>query len=387
MALENRNDKTYYAPAGRKSLAQLLEERDGLENFLTVKDLLDSLSSILVVLNKERQIIYSNEVLLNQLGIGSADEIFGARIGEAFSCIHSAKGPDGCGTSENCRYCGAVNTILKCQRNLERVTDECRIMGVKDGVNFYLDLEITVTPISDRKENLLIVSIIDISDKKRRIVLERIFFHDIINIAGGLSSLLELVEALPDKEEQRELLKHATLLGRRVLDEINAQRMLGMAENNELRVDKVKIESIKFLEDVVAQIQYNNIASGKVIKIDSSSVDTSFKSDKMLLNRVLINMIKNALEASKKDETIILLCEERDRRLRFSVKNNEVMPISVQLQMFQRSFSTKAIDRGIGTYSMKLIGENYLGGKVGFESEEGKGTIFYIVLPEDAMSE
>lgn len=387
MTLENKNDKTYYAPAGRKSLAQLLEERDGLGNFLTVKDLLDSLSSILVVLNKERQIIYSNEVLLNQLGISSADEIFGARIGEALSCVHSAKGPDGCGTSENCRYCGAVNTILKCQRNLERVTDECRITGVKDGVNFYLDLEITVTPISDRKENLLIVSIIDISDKKRRIALERIFFHDIINIAGGLSSLLELVEALPDKEEQSELLKHATLLGRRVLDEINAQRMLGLAENNELRVDKVKIESIKFLEDVVAQIQYNNIASGKVIKIDSSSVDVSFKSDKMLLNRVLINMIKNALEASKKDETIILLCEEKNRSLRFSVKNNEVMPASVQLQIFQRSFSTKAIDRGIGTYSMKLIGENYLGGKVGFESEEGKGTIFYIVLPEDAMSE
>mgnify|MGYP006293419399 CR=1 len=36
--------------------------------------------------------------------------------------------------------------------------------------------------------------------------------------------------------------------------------------------------------------------------------------------------------------------------------------------LFKRSFSTKGVGRGIGTYSMKLFGEKYLKGKVDFKN-------------------
>ncbi|MCG8333275.1 MAG: ATP-binding protein, partial [Proteobacteria bacterium] len=36
--------------------------------------------------------------------------------------------------------------------------------------------------------------------------------------------------------------------------------------------------------------------------------------------------------------------------------------------------------RGLGTYSMKLLGEEFLGGKVAFSSTEEKGTEFTITL-------
>jgi len=59
------------------------------------------------------------------------------------------------------------------------------------------------------------------------------------------------------------------------------------------------------------------------------------------------------------------------------------MPHNVQLQIFQRSFSTKAqTGRGIGTYSIKLLGEQYLGGKVEFTSREPDGTAFVLTLPK-----
>lgn len=54
----------------------------------------------------------------------------------------------------------------------------------------------------------------------------------------------------------------------------------------------------------------------------------------------------------------------------------------VQAQVFQRSFSTKGNDRGLGTYSMKLFGENYLKGKVYFQSDADKGTTFFLALPK-----
>ena len=63
------------------------------------------------------------------------------------------------------------------------------------------------------------------------------------------------------------------------------------------------------------------------------------------------------------------------------------MPDEVQLQLFQRSFSTKGqTGRGIGTYSMKLLGERYLGGRVEFISRHPEGTTFTLSLPKSRRS-
>jgi sensor histidine kinase regulating citrate/malate metabolism len=68
-------------------------------------------------------------------------------------------------------------------------------------------------------------------------------------------------------------------------------------------------------------------------------------------------------------------------RVIFFVHNDQFMPKEVQLQVFKRSFSTKGKDRGLGTYSIKLLGERYLKGKVWFETDLKNGTTFLISLP------
>ncbi|MFA7348153.1 MAG: ATP-binding protein, partial [Desulfurivibrionaceae bacterium] len=59
------------------------------------------------------------------------------------------------------------------------------------------------------------------------------------------------------------------------------------------------------------------------------------------------------------------------------------MPENVQLQIFQRSFSTKGTGRGLGTYSIKLLGERYLKGRVSFTSTPEKGTTFRFRCPHN----
>ena len=95
-------------------------------------------------------------------------------------------------------------------------------------------------------------------------------------------------------------------------------------------------------------------------------------------------MIKNALEATAAGGVVTVRCRPKAKRhVVFSVHNPGVMPADVQLQIFQRSFSTKAASgRGIGTHSMKLLGERYLGGKVAFVSREPEGTTFTLTLPK-----
>ncbi len=126
----------------------------------------------------------------------------------------------------------------------------------------------------------------------------------------------------------------------------------------------------------------HEVASSRFIVIHPGAEEFTFSSDETLLMRVIGNMTKNALEAIKSGETITLSCSKKDDKIRFSVQNPGEMPQEAKLQVFQRSFSTKGSGRGLGTYSIKLLGEQYLNGKVGFTSSSEEGTIFFGDFPE-----
>jgi sensor histidine kinase regulating citrate/malate metabolism len=131
---------------------------------------------------------------------------------------------------------------------------------------------------------------------------------------------------------------------------------------------------------------YNEIANSEKKQIILPQIrlsESTIKTDKTLLKRVLGNLIKNALEASNEGNTVSLGIEEFDSTIVFSVSNETFMPRDIQLQIFQRSFSTKGKGRGVGTYSVKLLTENYLKGQVTFLSTPEFGTTFYITIPKE----
>jgi signal transduction histidine kinase len=115
---------------------------------------------------------------------------------------------------------------------------------------------------------------------------------------------------------------------------------------------------------------------GRLIEVAPHSDVMIFTSDGALLRRVIGNMVKNALEACRPGETVTLRCSASRNGIEFSVHNPGAMPRNVQLQVFQRSFTSKGDGRGLGAYSMKLLTERYLGGKVSFTSEADSGTTF-----------
>jgi CheY-like chemotaxis protein len=99
-------------------------------------------------------------------------------------------------------------------------------------------------------------------------------------------------------------------------------------------------------------------------------------------------MLKNAFEAAEPGAEVGLQLEFDGGAPRFTVRNPGAMPDYVQARLFERSFSTRSsVGRGIGTYSMKLFGERYLGGAVGFTSNAAGGTRFFITLPVRERSE
>jgi sensor histidine kinase regulating citrate/malate metabolism len=93
-------------------------------------------------------------------------------------------------------------------------------------------------------------------------------------------------------------------------------------------------------------------------------------------------MVKNALESSPENAVVTLGANASEKGTEFWVHNESAMPREVQLQVFQRSFSTKGEGRGLGTYSIKLLTERYLNGKVTFTSSMDDGTTFRVLIPD-----
>ena len=372
--------KSKFAPAERESLESILESNSDLSGILYMKDILKSFSLIVYVLNEKRQIVFANDVLLANLGLEKDEFILGKRPGEAFGCINSSLEPGGCGTSEACRYCGAVNVILRSYRSKKKEVEETAIVIKNGDYTKQLDLEITATPFSYNKKNYTVVSMADITMKKQKQALEKIFFHDIINIAGSLNGILEFMNEI-DAKEREKYFEVASNLSTQIIEEIIAQREMQQAEDGELNVEKKQFAAGEFLKQVGSRIQHHKVAKGKKINYVSISDEFTIETDPVLLTRVLVNMLKNALEAIKEDEEVSYGWKRDDQGITIWVRNNGFIPVHVQYQIFQRSFSTKGKGRGLGTYSIKLIGERYLGGKVGFTSSQKDGTTFFIRFP------
>ena len=369
---------TDFAPAERASKDRIYQEADLLIAIPLLGQLLDSIPDIVLILNMHRQIVFSNQAFTDAFNISDRKEIYGLRPGEAINCIHSDESSGGCGTTTFCKTCGAVDVILSALRGKKKV-EECRITQKNTGNAF--DLRVSSTPFNVGNDSYVIFVVTDISNEKRKNVLERTFFHDILNTLSVVDSFTNLLPVTPVSEHEK-LLEMLSVSVHRLQEEINSQRGLIDAENGDLSVDPGSINSLSFLQEMLEFYNSNLFSHTTKIVLDDTSFDIMFVSDKTLLSRVFSNMLKNAVEASGPSDQVKTGCRlDSERSICFWVQNSQFIPKDVQLQIFNRSFSTKGKGRGIGTYSMKLLSDRYLQGKVNFTTTPEQGTVFSLTLP------
>lgn len=362
-------------PAARCDISVQVKDQSGLIiNNKQLVSFVESITQMVLILNKNNQIVYASESYYHFFGSLNLNcEILGKKPGDAFSCRNAFNSVNGCGTSRLCRSCGAANAILESQ-NGTRSTHECKILTAENNA---IDLSVTASPLNIDGEELTIFSISDISHEKRRESLERVFIHDILNSAGGISGLSAILKEVEDKDEINDIADTIERAANNLIEEIQTQRAIGSAERGDLIPQLNEVETLTILKEIKNIYNKHQLNHGKPIFISADSENLSFITDRVLLKRILGNMVKNAVESNTSEDQIVLSTRRMRNRIRFSVHNRSHIPEQVQSELFKRFYSTKENGRGIGTYSMKLFGEKYLKGKVWFTSTPDEGTTFY----------
>tara|TARA_R110000803_G_scaffold131463_1_gene198751 strand:- start:1466 stop:3787 length:2322 start_codon:yes stop_codon:yes gene_type:complete len=262
-------------------------------------------------------------------------------------------------------------------------------------------MEVSVSKVDAGGQVVFVGIVRDITERKQMDTLKSEFVstvnHELrtplTSIQAALGILQRMLQGKVGPKEER--LLNISLEG--------TQR-LGLLVNDILDVEKIAAGKMEFypetceivalVTDIVERHQSLAEKYHVAFRLDAKIPKEFCRVDPSRFNQALVNLLSNAAKFSPEGESVgIEIAEHEDHRIRISVSDcGPGIPASFRNKIFQRfaqadSSATRSTGgSGLGLNITKTIIET-LDGEISFESVEGQGTTFSIVLPTCANAE
>jgi two-component system, sensor histidine kinase and response regulator len=220
--------------------------------------------------------------------------------------------------------------------------------------------------------------------------VERITRHDLktpLNPILSYPSLMKNDDNLTEKQ-----IKYITTIessGRKMLNMINMSLDLYKMEQGTYEVKPEDVDLIQIFDEIKVETKIR-------LKVKRLSIDTLIdgapagesdqyilQGEKLLLYSMLANLFKNSVEASPKNEKILISMKKGENRF-VSIHNQGAVPEEIRNNFFEKyATAGKSGGTGLGTYSARLIAET-LGGQISLDTSKENGTTIRIDFPQNA---
>jgi signal transduction histidine kinase len=259
------------------------------------------------------------------------------------------------------------------------------------------DLEEPVEPLSQDELGVLAESM----DLMRRGLLARQqelqlmlsgIAHEVRNPLGGMELFAGLLAGeLADEPEKLEMVQRI----QRELEYLNrvVSEFLDYARHAPLQSAEVNLRHL--VGDVVELLQAEAAERDVALTLSPGSKDVRTRADADKLRQALLNVVKNALQATDEGGTVTLgVSEQRPQTLAATLSGTrreaviactdtgKGIPAAKLDKIFNAFYTTRERGTGLGLALAQQI-VNAHGGRLEVESIEGKGTAFRLVLPCD----
>lgn len=214
--------------------------------------------------------------------------------------------------------------------------------------------------------------------------------HEIRTPMSGVLGMTELLATTDLSKEQRRLNDVVYASGSALLTIIN-----DILDYSKIEAGKMQLESISFdLEmlvwEVIQIFRVQSEEKGLLIMSDiSPEVPTMVTGDPVRLRQILINLVSNAFKFTQAGDVLVKIIpvEGRSDRVRISVADTGIGIAKEDQEKLFSAFSQVDVSvsrqyggTGLGLSICKQLAE-LMGGKVGVESELGKGSTFFTEIP------
>ncbi len=215
--------------------------------------------------------------------------------------------------------------------------------------------------------------------------------HEIRTPLNGICGMLQLLESTPCDQTQSRFLHGAKISADCLLGLINDILDLSKIEAGRLELESVDFNLPQLVEDVAEMLSVR--AEEKEIELCcdlDDTVPTMVRSDMVRLRQILVNLVNNALKFTERGTILVrAIARESDieQIVRFEVIDTGIgIPVDRQDRLF-RLFSQVDVSTtrrfggtGLGlALCRKFV--TMLGGEIGVESKEGRGSTFWFTVP------
>ena len=218
-------------------------------------------------------------------------------------------------------------------------------------------------------------------------------FKTPLTIIYAAIQALELICGSELSEKAKKFIGQIRQNSLRQLRLVNNLLEITKAENGYLKLYKKNID-IVFLTKAITEsvMQYSK---GKNVNLSfQSSLDKKLIAvDDEKYERILLNLLSNAIKFTPAGKNIFVRVYNRDKEVCIEVKDEGIgIPKQKQNLIFDRfrqvdcSLVRNAEGTGIGLALVKLL-VNAMKGKIVIDSEEGRGTTFTIIFPDEKCFE
>lgn len=191
-------------------------------------------------------------------------------------------------------------------------------------------------------------------------------------------------------DEQKDFLQQISDSNNRMIALVNDLLNVSRIETGrKFSIEKKLTDIVLMIQEVVEEHQIIAAKRGVTLKLGGRwPKELTLNMDGEKMRQVFQNLVSNAIKYSKEANGVVAVALDRSEsgRVIFSVKDNGFgIPKPQQEKIFQKFFRAENVlsgfeGTGLGLYIAKAIVEGH-GGRIWFESAEGKGTAFFVALP------
>ena len=253
------------------------------------------------------------------------------------------------------------------------------------------EVEIYSSPIQYCGNSLVLSSIHDITEFRHleqiKDDVERIIRHD---LKSPLNCIINIPQILMTDENlttsQKEMLGLIITSGSKMLNQINSSLEIHKIESGSYFFEAQECDLIEIIRSNISILSVSldidmNSVNLKMNEINNKNNSAIVQSDHILLDIILMNLLRNAFEASDKGTKVIVEISEAKENFVIVISNNRPVPLEIREKFFEKYVTFgKKLGTGLGTYSASIMARA-IGGKISMETSDETGTKVTLSIP------